>query len=58
MTEGVAATAEEDREDTRITFHLSLLKKHKTYLWPRRTTGADVSSRPLLTLIIWEGQAA
>jgi len=39
-TEGVVATVEvevadseeEDREDTRITFNLSLLKKHKTYL--------------------------
>lgn len=40
VTEGVAATVEvevadsgeENREDTRITFNLSLLKKHKTYL--------------------------
>jgi ribosomal protein S28E/S33 len=39
-TEGVVATVkvevvdseEEDREDTRITFNLSLLKKLKTYL--------------------------
>ena len=28
----VATTGEENREDTRITFNLSLLKKHKTYL--------------------------
>jgi len=32
VTEGIAATEEEDRKDTSITFHLSLLKKHKTYL--------------------------
>ena len=32
VAEGVAATVEEDREVTRITFNLSLLKKHKTYL--------------------------
>lgn len=35
----VAATGEEDREDTRITSNLSLLKEHKTYLWLRTTIG-------------------
>ena len=36
VTEGAAvaavATVEEDKEGTRITINLSLLKKHKTYL--------------------------
>ncbi|MFC2070734.1 hypothetical protein ACFLTB_06155 [Chloroflexota bacterium] len=34
VTEGAEATpeAEEDKEDTRITFDLSLLKKHKTLI--------------------------
>ncbi len=54
VIEEVAATGEEDREDTRITF-IYLSSRDTKHIYDSEELLVSVSGRPLLTPIIKEG---